>query len=136
MLALLALIPVQEAPPASPSPAQLEEVEVVGRRGAARVAPEQELGPEEIDNLGAYDIGEVIARLSERLGFQQPPVVIVTARPVVDARNFTGFPPDALVRVEALPPQAGALYGGDPGRRGLNIVLKPEIKSRDDLAQA
>ncbi|MDZ4364763.1 MAG: TonB-dependent receptor, partial [Brevundimonas sp.] len=96
MLALLALIPVQEAPPASPSPAQLEEVEVVGRRGAARVAPEQELGPEEIDNLGAYDIGEVIARLSERLGFQQPPVVIVNGRPVVDARNFTGFPPDAL----------------------------------------
>ena len=82
MLALLALIPVQEAPPASPSPAQLEEVEVVGRRGAARVAPEQELGPEEIDNLGAYDIGEVIARLSERLGFQQPPVVIVNGRPL------------------------------------------------------
>lgn len=136
MLALLALIPVQEAPPASPSPAQLEEVEVVGRRGAARVAPEQELGPEEIDNLGAYDIGEVIARLSERLGFQQPPVVIVNGRPVVDARNFTGFPPDALVRVEALPPQAGALYGGDPGRRVVNIVLEPEFRSRDALAKA
>src|SRR3990167_4286943 len=125
MLAILALIPVQEAPPASPSPAQLEEVEGGGRRGAARVAPEQELGPEEIDNLGAYDIGEVIARLSESLGFQQPPVVIVNGRPVVDARNFTGFPPDALVRVEALPPQAGGPSGGGRWGPGALLVFSP-----------
>ena len=135
MLAHLALIVVQEAPSALPSPTQLEEVEVVGRRGAARVAPEQELGPGEIDNLGAYDIGEVIARLGERLGLQQPPVVIVNGRQVVDARNFMGFPPDALVRVEALPPQAGALYGGDPSRRVVNIVLQPAFRSRDAQAK-
>ncbi|MFN3877361.1 MAG: TonB-dependent receptor [Brevundimonas sp.] len=135
MLAHLALIVVQEAPSALPSPTQLEEVEVVGRRGAARVAPELELGPEEIDNLGAYDIGEVIARFGERLGLQQPPVVIVNGRQVVDARNFMGFPPDALVRVEALPPQAGALYGGDPSRRVVNIVLQPAFRSRDAQAK-
>lgn len=135
MLAHLTLIVVQEAPSALPSPTQLEEVEVVGRRGAARVAPEQELGAEEIDNLGAYDIGEVIARLGERLGLQQQPVVIVNGRQVVDARSFMGFPPDALVRVEALPPQAGALYGGDPSRRVVNIVLQPAFKSRDAQAK-
>lgn len=136
MLAYLTLLTLQAtAPPAPPSPTQLEEVEVVGRRGAARVAPEQELGAEEIDNLGAYDIGEVIARLGERLGLQQPPMVIVNGRQVVDARNFMGFPPDALVRVEALPPQAGALYGGDPSRRVVNIVLQPAFKSRDAQAK-
>lgn len=135
MLAPMILIAVQAGPSPLPPPVQLEGVEVVGRRGAARIAPEQELGPEEIDNLGAYDIGEVIARLGERLSLQQPPVVLVNGRQVVNARNFTGFPPDALVRVETLPPQAGALYGGDTTRRVLNIVLQSAFRSRDAQAK-
>ncbi len=117
-------------------PPQLEEVEVVGRRGAARVAPERELGVEEIDNLGAYDIGEVINRISENLGLPEPPLVIVNGRRVVDPRNFLGFPPDALSRLEILPQQAGATYGAAPSRRVVNIVLVPEFKSRDGLARA
>ncbi|WP_295192239.1 TonB-dependent receptor [uncultured Brevundimonas sp.] len=125
---------VQAEPSPLPPPVQLDAVEVFGRRGAARVAPEQVLSPDEIDALGAYDIAVVIARLSERLGLQQPPVIIVNGRPVVDARNFTGFPPDALVRVETLPPQAGALYG-DPSRRVVNIVLQPAFESRDAQAK-
>lgn len=119
-----------------PTATALEDVVVTGRRGAAEVAPEIELDAEQIDNLGAYDIREVLARLSERLGLRQPPVVIVNGRRVVDARNFLGFPPDALVRVEALPPQAGALYGGDPSRRVFNIVLQPAFTSRDAQGRA
>ncbi|GAW40610.1 hypothetical protein SH203_01010 [Brevundimonas sp. SH203] len=125
-----------EAQASNPPPVQLEQVEVIGRRGAARIAPEQELGPEDIDNLGAYDIGEVIGRLGERLALRQPPVVIVNGRQVVNAGAFTGFPPDALARIEALPPQAGAIYGGDPSRRVFNIVLQPAFKSRDAQARA
>ncbi|WP_419756345.1 TonB-dependent receptor [Brevundimonas sp.] len=124
-----------EAQAPNPSPVQLEAVEVTGRRGAARLPPERELGPDEIDNLGAYDIGEVIARLSESLALQQPPVVIVNGRRVVDPGAFTRFPPDALVRVEMLPAQAGAMYGGDPSRRVVNIVLQPAFKSRDAQAR-
>lgn len=135
MLTSMILIAIQAQPPPVSPPVELEGVEVVGRRGAAKIAPEQEWGPEEIDNLGAYDIGEVIARLGERLGLQQPPMVIVNGRQVVDARNFTSFPPDALVRVETLPPQAGALYGGDPSRRVVNIVLQAAFKSRDAQAK-
>ncbi|MFN6980723.1 MAG: TonB-dependent receptor [Brevundimonas sp.] len=118
------------------APTQLDEVVVVGRRGAARLAPERELGAEEIDNLGAYDIGEVINRISENLGLQQPPLIIVNGRRVVDPRNFVGFPPDALSRLEILPQQAGAMYGGDPSRRVVNIVLVPEFRSRDGLVKA
>lgn len=119
-----------------PAPVQLEDVIVVGRRGAAWLPPEIELGEDEIDNLGAYDIGEVIARVGENLGFDRPPVIIVNGRQVLNARDFLGFPPDALVRVEALPPQAAATYGEDPSRRVLNIVLVPTFKSRDGLARA
>lgn len=118
------------------APTQLDEVVVVGRRGAARLAPERELGTEEIDNLGAYDIGEVINRISENLGLQQPPLIIVNGRRVVDPRNFVGFPPDALSRLEILPQQAGSMYGADPSRRVVNIVLVPEFRSRDGLARA
>lgn len=118
------------------APTQLDEVVVVGRRGAARLAPEREFGTEEIDNIGAYDIGEVINRISENLGLQQPPLIIVNGRRVVDPRNFVGFPPDALSRLEILPQQAGAMYGGDPSRRVVNIVLVPEFRSRDGMAKA
>lgn len=133
--------PVQQAaPPSSPAPSGsaddqdvviLDDVLVAGRRGAATVAPEREWSADDIDALGAYDIGETLARISESLGLDDPPMVIVNGRRVVDARNFLGFPPDALVRVEALPPQAAAIYGGDPARRVLNIVLQPEFRSRD-----
>lgn len=121
---------------AAATPAQLDEVVVVGRRGAARLAPERELGTEEIDNLGAYDIGQVINRIGEDLGLQQPPLIIVNGRRVVDARNFLGFPPDALARLEILPQQASAVYGGDPARKVVNIVLVPEFRSRDGLVRA
>lgn len=110
---------------------RLEDVLVVGRRGAARVPPEAELGLDEIDNLGAYDIGEAIARISRSLGFDAPPLLIVNGRQVVNPGDFTGFPPDALVRVEVLPRQAAAIYGEEPTRRVLNIVLQPEFRSRD-----
>lgn len=119
-----------------PAPVRLEDVIVVGRRGAAWLPPEIELGQDEIDNLGAYDIGEVIARVAENLGYDRPPIIIVNGRQVLNARDFLGFPPDALVRVEALPPQAAATYGEDPSRRVVNIVLLPTFKSRDGLVRA
>lgn len=136
MLFCLPLILASSVQAEALAPVQLDEVVVVGRRAAARLAPERELGAEEIDNLGAYDIGEVINRISENLGLQQPPLVIVNGRRVVDPRNFLGFPPDALSRLEILPQQAGATYGGDPTRRVVNIVLVPEFRSRDGLARA
>jgi hypothetical protein len=115
----------------------LEDVVVVGpRRGAAALAPEIELDATEIDNLGAYDIGEALGRLSEGLGFDETPVIIVNGRPVTNARDFLRFPPDALVRVEVLPQQAASLYGEAPSRRVLNIVLQPRFTSRDGFVRA
>lgn len=125
------------APPPGPqdnAPVQLEDVIVTGRRGAAAVAPETELGAAEIDAFGGYDIGETLARIGESLGFDDPPIIIVNGRRVVNPNDFMGFPPDAMERVEALPRQAAAMYGGDPSRRVLNIVLQPSFRSRDGRA--
>ena len=122
--------------PQSQEVVRLEDVVVVGRRGAARLPPEIELNEDEIDNLGAYDIGEAVTRLGENLGFTAAPVIIVNGRQVVNAQDFMRFPPDALVRVEVLPQQAAATYGEDPSRPVLNIVLQPTFKSRDGFLKA
>lgn len=110
----------------------VEDVEVLGRRGRAIVDPELELDGALIDALGAYDIGEVIRRLTEDYALGEAPVIIVNGRRMADAGVFSGFPPDALVRVEILPPGASALYGAvNPSRRVVNIVLQPRFNSRD-----
>lgn len=130
--------PRAEAPQSADDPeaVRLDDVLVIGRRGAARVPPETELSEGEIDNLGAYDIGEAIVQISRNLGLDRPPVLIINGRPVVNAGDFIGFPPDALVRVEVLPQRAAAIYGEDPSSRVLNLVLEPEFRSRDGFLRA
>ncbi|KSB88879.1 hypothetical protein AS593_00115 [Caulobacter vibrioides] len=110
---------------------RLSGVEVVARRGAAKTPPETELTPDEIEALGAYDIGEALDRISSAYGITDPPVVIVNGRRVQNAGDYLTFPPDALSRIELLPDQAAGLYGADPGRRVVNIVLKRSFQSRD-----
>lgn len=117
--------------PQDPEAFRLEDVVVVERRGSTGLTPEREFGAAEIDALGAYDIAEVIRRLRDNLALDEFPQVIVNGRRALNPADFLGFPPDALVRVEVLPPEAGALYGDDPSRRVLNIVLQREFRSRD-----
>ncbi|MBJ7319512.1 MAG: TonB-dependent receptor [Brevundimonas sp.] len=125
----------QDAPSPDGEPAVLDDVVVQGRRGVALVEPEVELDGFEIDALGADDIGQVIRRLSEDFGLGDGPLIIVNGRPMADPGVFSGFPPDALIRAEVLPPQAGALYGEtDPSRRVVNIVLQRRFHSRDARA--
>ena len=112
-------------------PVTVDDVDVRGRRGAARVPAETELSGAEIDALGAWDIGEVLQRMRETLGVGETPMVIVNGRRVANSSVFSGFPPDALVRAEVLPPGAAALYGGAPGQRVVNLVLQRRFSSHD-----
>ncbi|KSB90453.1 hypothetical protein AS593_13315 [Caulobacter vibrioides] len=113
------------------APTPVAGVEVVARRGAAKAPPETELGEAQIDALDAYDIGEAIDRIAAVHALGQGPVVIVNGRRVLNAADYMGFPPDALDRVEVLRPEAAGLYGADPSRRVLNLVLKRRFGSRD-----
>ena len=131
--------PPQSAAPSAPAAGQSDiapdtqpdDVVIVGRRGGADIPPEREYGPDEIDSLDAYDIHEVIRRIAEGDALGDAPVVIVNGRRVADPGIFLNFPPDALTRVEVLPPEAGATYGSEPSRRVLNIVLQKKFRSRD-----
>ncbi|HJV42103.1 TonB-dependent receptor [Caulobacter sp.] len=105
---------------------------VMARRGAAGFAPDREFSPAEIDALGADDIGDVVGKLNAAVGGQTPPVVIINGQRVADPEALLVFPPDALARVEVLPPTATAIYGdGDPTRRVLNVVLLRRFDSYD-----
>lgn len=112
-------------------PVRVDDVEVRGRRGAARVPSEVELNGAEIDALGAWDVGEVLQRIGETLGVGDGPMVLINGKRVANSGVFSGFPPDALVRAEVLPPHAGALYGGAPGQRVVNLVLQRRFSSYD-----
>ena len=107
----------------------LEDVEVSARRGSARISAEREFDGAAIDNLAAYDIAEVVRRVSERIGDHEPPVILINGRKVADPTIFTGFPPDAMVRLEVLPPQAAAMYGEASNRRVMNLVLEQHFRS-------
>lgn len=112
-------------------PFEVDEVEVRGRRGAALVSPEIELSGIEIDALGAWDINEVLQRLTEMHGLGDGPMVIINGKRVPNSGSFTSFPPDALVRAEVLPAEAASLYGGAPGQRVVNLVLQRQFQSHD-----
>lgn len=109
----------------------VEDVLVQGRRGAARVGPALELDGAEIDALGAWDIAEVLTRLTEALELSEQPMVIINGKIVASAGVFSSFPPDAIMRIEVLPPAATALYGGVSGQTVINIVLQRRYASYD-----
>lgn len=115
---------------------QLEDVEVLGSRGAARMPPEIALGAEDIDVLDAYDVREVIERLNQETGAGEPPVILINGQKVAIPGIYLDFPPDALVRVEVLPPAAAGLYGAPPSARVVNAVFKSRFDSRDASASA
>jgi len=112
-------------------PVRVDDVEVRGRRGAALVPPEVELDGVEIDALGAWDISEVLQRLGQAYGVGEAPMVVINGKRVANPGAFTGFPPDALIRAEVLPAEAGALYGGAPEQRVVNLVLQRQFRSHD-----
>ena len=109
----------------------LEDVEIIARRGATKFAPVVELDGLEIDAIGAWDIGEVLARLQPLYGGQGEPLILINGQLVALPRAYSGFPPDAAVRIEVLPPEAAAQYGGRAGQTVYNLVLQPRYANLD-----
>lgn len=112
-------------------PVQVEDVEVFGRRGAALTPPETELDGADIDALGAWSIDDVLTRMDETLALGGQPLVLINGRLTPNISAYTGFPPDALVRAEVLPPEAAGLYGAAPGQRVVNLVMQQKFSSYD-----
>jgi len=113
------------------SPVTLEDVEIIARRGAAKLPPVVELDGRQIDAIGAWDISEVLNHLDDIYGGQGEPLILINGRLVPLPSVYGGFPPDAAVRVEVLPPEAAGLYGGRAGQTVYNLVLQPRYSNVD-----
>jgi hypothetical protein len=122
---------VARVDPSLGEPVQVEDVEVFGRRGAALTPPEIELDGADIDAMDAWSIDDVLKRMDETLAIGGQPLVLINGRPTPNVSAYTGFPPDALVRAEVLPPAAAGLYGAAPGQRVVNLVLQRQFSSYD-----
>ncbi|MBB2170049.1 hypothetical protein HLH36_17145 [Gluconacetobacter aggeris] len=81
-----------------------------------------------IDNLAAMTIGEVITRLERRNG-GRPFSIIVNGRRLADISDLREIPPEALAGLEILPNSSAGRYGFGPENKVLNLVLKRKFSS-------
>lgn len=102
-----------------------EEIVVTARYGDALVAPETELGEQEIGNYGAGTIGELVYRIAPLIGrLDEQPIVLINGERVDSGGGIYSFPPEALQRLTILPPEAASRYGYSGQQRVVNLVLK------------
>lgn len=113
------------------APVVLEDIEVLSRRGSTAITPETEYGANAIDAFGAYDIGEVLRRAARATGGEDAPVVIINGQRVTNPSIYLSLPPDALERLEVLPPGSAGAFGGSTSGRVYNLVTQRQFKSRD-----
>lgn len=97
------------------------------------IVPDAVLDEAAITAYGALSIGDLVAQASaqnrNRTGGNLPPVILVNGRRIVDPTEVQGLPPEAILRFELLPPEAGLPYGYDASQRVMNIVLKPHFSA-------
>ena len=118
----------QDAPP--PDSEEGEEIVVSGQLEGAvpgDVKPEQQLGPAEIRSYGASNLTELVGELSAQLG-SEPPVVLLSGRRS-NMREIGTLPPEAVLRVDILPPEAALQYGYSANQKVINFVLRRRFAS-------
>ena len=122
---------------------KLDTVVVTGsrRRGSARgdFAPTFELSEDEITSFAAGDLGELVESLTPLLGgasgsSQERPLILLNGKRISGFREIRSYPPEALIRVDVLPPETGLEYGVQTNQSVINFVLKTSFqKSTGEL---
>lgn len=105
---------------------QATHVLITGRRIPSTKDSIDRYSAQNIDNLAAMTIGEVIARLERRNG-GRPFSIIVNGRRLADISDLREIPPEALSQIEILPNTSTGRYGFGPEHKVLNLVLKKKI---------
>lgn len=110
-------------------------VVTANRRGEAKVPAESEFDENAIAAQGVDSIQELLTRLSPLIGDgADAPVILINGRPAGFDRSILAYPAEALTRLAILKPEAAATYGASPGKRVVNLVLKPRFASLDTEA--
>lgn len=124
--------PAEPAAPApeGEAPAENEIVVTAPReRGAVigRSIPDVRLGRAEIATYGAGNVGELLTNLRPQTG--EAPVVLVNGRRIPGLNEVNRLPPEAIERVDILPPEVALAYGYRADQRVVNIVLETRFQA-------
>lgn len=101
------------------------------------IPPDLELNAEEIQSLGAANIGELLTILSPQTTSTRGsggPVMLINGRRISGFQEMQGIPPEAIERWQVFPEEVALSYGYKADQRVVNIILKKNYNSR--MAQA
>ena len=88
---------------------------------------EDELTEADIAAYGQDTVGDLLAEIGSDLGEgEEGPVVLVNGQLATGADDISELPAEAVARIQLLPSQASAAIGQTPGRRVVNVVVKPQ----------
>lgn len=102
----------------------IPEIVVHGRRIDE---PDIVLDQDAVSAFGASTMAELAGRIAEQTGREQPAILINGRRSTF--AEFALMPPEALERLEILPPDAAMKYGFSPGQRVINFILKKNFRA-------
>lgn len=132
-----------QAVPAGPPEVESDEGEdgseilVTGEklRGSVvgNIPPENTLGGRDIRATGATSIGELLTALAPQIvsgrGSSQQPLIILSGQRIADFQEISDLPPEAIERIDILPPEVALKYGYSAAQRVVNIVLRRRFHS-------
>jgi hypothetical protein len=88
---------------------------------------EDELNEADIAAYGQDTVGDLLAEIGSDLGEDDDgPVILVNGQLATGADDISDLPSEAVARIQLLPSQASAAIGQAPGRRVINVVVKPQ----------
>ena len=89
-------------------------------------AVEDELGEADIAGYGDDTVGDLLDEIAVDLGQgDDGPVVMVNGQLATGIDEISDLPTEAVQQIQLLPREASAALGQAPGRRVVNIVVKP-----------
>ncbi len=123
LLAVTAAVEGQDHAGSAPA-----DIVVIGRRVSEDPPPLATISSADIDSFAAQNVGDAIAAAKLRVAGDDPPV-IVNGRRLGSIADITALPPEAIERIEILPPSAGVRRGLGGGKPVINVVLKKHFRS-------
>lgn len=109
------------------------EITVTGQRERGSVPgdipPEQVLRPADVRAYGVSSLSDLLTELAPQLGSGRGseggmPVVLLNGRRISGFREIGNYPPEAIERVDILPPEAAQQLGYRAEQRVINFVLR------------
>jgi hypothetical protein len=98
------------------------------------IAPEVQLGPQDIRAIGAGSIEELLSELapltsSGRGRGGDAPVVLINGKRVSGFAEIRNIPPEAIERVDIMPEEVALKYGYRADQRVVNFVLRERFRA-------